>query len=191
MSNQLPFTISLLSENFSSLLSDFRCGNKEIDRYIKEDALNDMRLGKGVTYLVLNEKKDMLIAYYTLASTSIIYSDTKDIAEKNSIDEVKLRGIPAIEIKMFAVSKAYQGYVYYDEVFSGKVLSDMILGSLIGDIYNYSINILGIQMIVLHSTTEGYGFYKRHGFEELKNYIPLYSEYTENCIPMYLRLFDK
>ncbi len=190
MLKKLPYTISLLSEDYLNILTDFRCGNDEIDRYIREDALNDMNSGKGVTYLVLNDKKDKLIAYYTLAATSIIYSETKDIKEKNSIDELKIRGFPAIEIKMFAVSKVYQDYVYHSEEFGDKILSDMILGSLIGDIYNYSLNILGIQMIVLYSTKEGFKFYKRNGFETLEKYIPLYSEYTEDCIPMYLRLFD-
>ncbi|HPD00572.1 MAG TPA: hypothetical protein PLA01_04390 [Acetivibrio sp.] len=190
MSNQLPFTISLLSSEYLSLLSNFRCGNEEIDRYIKEDALNDKESGKGVTYLVLNNEKNKLIAYYTLAATSVIYSETKDITAKRNIEEVKIRGFPAIEIKMFAVSKSYQNYTYYSKEFGPKILSDMILGAVIGDIYNYATERLGIRMIILYSTEEGFKFYKRNNFEELESYIPLYSEYTKDCIPMYLRLFD-
>lgn len=185
MCSKLPFTISLLNENYLYLLDNFKCGNDEIDRYIKEDAYNNQFIGEGVTFLVLNENEDKLIAYYTLTSTSLIYSTITD----NKDYEPRISGIPAIEIKIFAVNKAYQNIIHHSDKFGDKVLSDIILGSLIADVYKYSCEILGIQIIMLYSTDEGINFYTRNSFEKLDDYIPLYDKYTEDCTPMYLRLF--
>jgi hypothetical protein len=188
MASNFPFKISLLSEQYLNLIEKFSSGHNEIDRYVKEDALTDQFSGKGVTYLVLTEVEDRLVAYYTLAATTLIYSINREY--NNESKQIKIGGFPAIEIKMFAVCKAYQDYVYYSEDFKGEIFSDIILGGVIGDIYRYSCEILGIQMIVLHSTDNAVKFYQRNNFKDLGEYMSLYSDYTKDCTPMYLRLFE-
>lgn len=185
--NNLPYKISLLGENHLGLIEKFSCGHCEIDRYIKEDAFKDQFSGKGVTYLALTEAEDELIAYYTLAATTLIYAVSED---EGKLKKPKISGFPAIEIKMFAVSKSYQDYPYYSEEFKGTYYSDIILGGVIGDIYKYSLTVLGIQMIVLNSTVDAVKFYRRNSFQDLGEYITLYSDYTRDCTPMYLRLFE-
>lgn len=187
MDNKLPFKIALASDKYLHLIEQFSCGHDEIDRYIKEDALLDQYNGRGVTYLILNELEDKLIAYYTLMSTSLIYAIDNSCNTK--IDKLRISGFPAIEIKMFAVSKTYQKCVYLSDDLGNTLYSDLILGSLIGDIYTFSSEVIGIQMIILYSTDEALKLYRRNHFEDLGQYIPLYSEYTKDCTPMYLRLF--
>lgn len=91
---------------------------------------------------------------------------------------------------MFAVNKSYQDCTYHSEEFGDRLYSDIILGMVIGDIYSYSTGVLGAQIILLYSTNEAVKFYIRNGFSDLGKYTALYSEYTEDCTPMYLRLFE-
>lgn len=176
-----------LSGQTVHLLDNFDCGHDEINRYVKEDALNNMTNGNGVTYLVIDSGENKLIAYYTLAATSIL-NYQKDVSGKDDINEVKIYGYSAIEIKMFAVSKVYQDFWTND----GIVLSDIILGELIGDIYTMSYSLLGIKVIFLNAINEDnvINFYERNTFEKLSEYMPLYNEYNEGCVPMYLPLYE-
>lgn len=77
MVGSLPFKISLLSEKYLSLIEKFSCKHYEIDRYVKEDALNAQNSGKGVTYLVMSETEDTIIAYYTISATTLMISKMK------------------------------------------------------------------------------------------------------------------
>ncbi|KLU60311.1 hypothetical protein CEB3_c31620 [Peptococcaceae bacterium CEB3] len=74
----LQKTLFKLSDESAYILANFTCGNPEIERYIKEDAIKDSKNGKGVTYIVTDINKTKLIAYYTLVSTGgwSLYSAT-------------------------------------------------------------------------------------------------------------------
>ena len=63
MSDNLPFEVSLLSDENYSLIENFSCGsNPEMDRCLKEEALVAQNSGKGVTYLVIS-KSDRIRFY--------------------------------------------------------------------------------------------------------------------------------
>ena len=177
------YDVILLNNESVYLLTDFCCGDNEIDRYVKEDALSDSECGKGVTYLVINKSNGRLIAYYTLSSTSILYFDEVNI-------NGNIRGIPSIEIKMFAVSTIYQDLLYHDDEFGDNLISSIVLGSVIGDIYNISMNILGVKMIVLHSVPDAIDFYSRNFFKPMGEYKSLQDDYSKGCTPMYMPLFE-
>lgn len=178
MSN-LPFVVDILEDKHTSLLNAFNSSNSEIDRYLCEEAFENQRNGKGVTYLILNTNKTSVIAYYTISSSVIL----------TSVGNNKISGISAIEILKFAVSVKYQDYLYNTQY--GKILfSDLIFGHLLGDIYSMAINTLGIQMIILHSLPKAVTFYERNGMDKLNHYYQaLYDDYNKDCIPMYLPLF--
>ena len=184
--SDFPFESQLLNEDNVHLLENFSCGRFEIDRYIKEDAFRDNQVGNGVTYLILDRRNGKLVAYYTITSTSLLYFDNEDISNKQTIEELVIRGISSVELKMFAMSKVYQDVSYDDKY----LVSDIVLGAVIGDIYHIATSILGAKKIILNSTPEAVKFYKRNNFLLLDEYIALYDEYTEDCIPMYITLFE-
>lgn len=188
--SDFPFETKILDDKNLDLLENFTCGHDELDRYVKEDAFKDNSIGKGVTYLVVDKRNAKLVAYYTLSSTSLLFFDDKDISNKKSIDEVVIRGIPSIEIKMFAVRKSFQDVFYKDEENQQILVSDVILGAVIGDIYNIVTSTLGARMIVLNSVPDAVKFYERNCFLPLGEYISLYDEYSKDCVPMYMMLFD-
>lgn len=181
-------TVTLSDEN-SHWLHNFKCGHSELERYVTESALEDNCVGKGVTYLVIDLKEKKLVAYYTLATTVLLYIEEHNILNKDNLDEIRVGGIPSIEIRMFAVSTTYQDYICSNAEGKSIVLSDFILGSLIGELYNVALGTVGFETILLHSTPEAVPFYERNSFVHLDKYRSLYDEYLEGCKPMYLELF--
>lgn len=192
--SSFDFDTVLLSEENAHLLVGFKCGKYGIDKYIQENALSESTSGKGVTYLVIDNEAEIesnkLIAYYTLRATSLLYIKEPDISDKNNIDEVIISGIPSIEIKMFAVSLSFQDVPCLDEFGEEIYVSDHILRSVINRIYEMSVDTLGAEMITLYSVPDANKFYDRNYFQPLYEYRSLDDEYTKDCLPMYMRLFN-
>lgn len=94
-----------------------------------------------------------------------------------------------MEIKKFAVSTNYQDTWIRNEGQGDQLISDVILWSIIGDIYEMAKNVLGIEMIMLYSVPKAIAFYERNLFSPLGEYKAFSSDYTEGCMPMYLKLF--
>lgn len=175
----------LLDATTEHFLDSFCCGDNLFDRYVKESALKESEEGKGVTYLVIDSTREVIVAYYTLSATSLLY-----VLDNGSDDENNnIQGIPSIEIKMFAVNINYQDTLCSSGKLGDQLISDIILGSIIGDIYNITRNIVGAQMIMLYSIPKAINFYKRNNFLPLDEYKAFYSNFTEGCVPMYLKLF--
>ena len=168
-------TIVLLSNDNKSYLNGFYCGVDSLDRYVKENALNDSENGNGVTYLVKDADLNTLVAYYTLSASSI----------PNYKQEV----LSAISIDMFAVSNEYQDTLFRKD---GKdiLISDFILGGLIGEIYAMSNKVLGIKYITLHALLDAVPFYERNCFIEVTEDILPNDSFTKGCKPMVFDLFS-
>jgi len=90
------FDTILLKDADISLFENFKCKHEEIERYIKEDALNDNSAGKGVTSLIVDKKSGRLVAYYTLVSSALLYFKDEEVLNKTDIDDVKISGISSI-----------------------------------------------------------------------------------------------
>lgn len=200
--NQLPLIVSRLKTEYLGLLEDFHCGYPNIEIFLKEKAFDYQRSGKGVTYLVLNEQEDEILAYYTLASAALLSYENQDIKDIKNINDLKIEEISAIEIKMFAVKITHQDYAYDPETNTGrklrstqlreneKLFSNLLLGKIIGDIYTLSLEQLGIEVITLHSVPEATDFYGREYFEKAEEYLSIQDEYIEGCTHMYMNLYD-
>lgn len=182
-------TVNLTNDNYN-LVGTFNCGNSELDRFLQEDALKNNDNGSGVTYLVINKDFGSIIAYYTLGNSSLLYFDNNNISKIQKADELKIRGLSALELKMFAVSNKYQDTLYHNDDGSEHLVSDIILGAVIGTAYEYSMKITGFKVLFLNSVPEAIHFYNRNSFVEIDKYISLYTEYCEGCKPMFLPLFD-
>lgn len=72
----------LLDATTKHFLDTFCCGDDVFDQYVKESALKDNEEGKGVTYLVIDSTRGVIVAYYTLSSTSLLY-----MVDNGSIDD--------------------------------------------------------------------------------------------------------
>ena len=172
------------------LLHKFNAGNgyENFNDFISEEAYNYAEKGDGVTYVVFNNIYDEdgnlsdidVVAYYTLSATSIPYEDRIRYDEEEEKKygkryDIQICGIPAVEIKMFAVDVKYQDlfYVYEDEELP---VSAWIIKKIIDSTENLLQHTLGFKALFLHSVPNAESFYEENGFHPVEiNMQPLHS----------------
>lgn len=177
--------IVLYSQKYQCLIDEFDAGleNFAFNEFIQKEVCEYMESGDGVTYLVFNTLETggkELVSYFTLCSGAIPYIERWKIPEEeqedNGIEYEEIHcGIPAVELKMFAVSKKYQNifYQYEDEK---KPISAWILYEIINIVYSIKSTILGAKALYLRSVPDAEKFYSLNGFDYiLKPMNPFYS----------------
>ena len=50
----VDFDIYTLNDTHLDLIDKFKCGNEEIDKYLKYKALGDMEVGNSLTKIIIN-----------------------------------------------------------------------------------------------------------------------------------------
>ena len=94
--------LSLVQLTADHDLSDFGCGNGELDRWLSEHALASQRADLARTYLVLNG--DSVVAFVSLTTGSI----RADVAPKRHTRGMPRYPIPTILIARLAVDRRHQ-----------------------------------------------------------------------------------
>ncbi|MFR2774895.1 MAG: hypothetical protein ACLTBR_03600 [Anaerostipes sp.] len=152
--------VTELEERHRDLFCTFRAGrhNENFTSFLQDEALDWMKSGDGVTYLVIDRAEDVVAAYFTLAASLIPFIDR--IKEDDGSYNEQTWGIPSIEIKMFAVNERYQNTIYQGELISASILA-MIRHIIVNEI---SPSIVGAKAIFLHSTEEAENFYLKNDF---------------------------
>ena len=188
--------IVLCSEEYKSAIDIFDAGldNFSFNEFIKKEADEYKNIGDGVTYLVFNKQNnesDEIVAYFTLCSGAIPYVERwkvpKEEQEELGLEYEEIHcGIPAIELKMFAVSQKYQD-VFYQHEDEQMPVSAWILMSIIDMVYEMKSSIVGIKALYLRSVPNAEIFYKKNGFDYvLKPMNPFYcidDDYKAMYIP--------
>lgn len=171
---QIPVRIEVLSPKNQRLTRDFFCGNPAIDDYFRLEAADD---ATAVTYLVIDENDEKLLAALTISCSAIFLSKKHQFSTLMS----------AIEVVYFAVDVEYQGLRYRPG--DQRSLSHYLFSYLIEMMRDISREHVGAAKIVLYSVPEAWHFYKRLGF------IPftggMYGDrgtFVRDCVPMYFDL---
>ena len=191
-----------LQDFLNTKIKEFNAGNgyKNFNDFLLEDAVETQKNGDGVSYIVWNvqydkndiEMKRDIVAYYTIATTSIPYEDRIRLEpEEAEIEgkeyDIHICGIPAIEIKRFAVDEKYQD-IFYEYEGEDMPISAWIIRDIIGHAEELLNTVIGFKAIFLHSVPEAEVFYKRNGFHTVKeNMKPLHSM-DSDFTAMYLTL---
>ena len=171
---EIPVRIEVLTEANRRMTRCFFCGNPAIDDYFLQHALDD---ATAVTYLIIDENNEKLLAALTIACSAIFLSKKQQFSTLMS----------AIEVVYFAVDVDYQGMRYRpgDE----RSLSHYLFSYLIEMMRSISRSHVGAAKIVLYSVPEAWTFYRRLGF------IPFHSAmygdrgtFVKDCVPMYFDL---
>ena len=171
---QIPVRIEVLSPKNQRLTRYFFCGNPAIDDYFRLEAADD---ATAVTYLVIDENDEKLLAALTISCSAIFLSKKHQFSTLMS----------AIEVVYFAVDVEYQGLRYRPG--DQRSLSHYLFSYLIEMMRDISREHVGAAKIVLYSVPEAWHFYKRLGF------IPftggMYGDrgtFVRDCVPMYFDL---
>ena len=188
----MDFKIEQLSNDHANMVSDFSCveskeelakfnsatrrriirHSREMDCFLKNEALEEQEKGLNTTHLFIDKNKNKLIGYLSLCADSV----RLDFTEKDELGFSYLT-IPAIKIARLAVSNKYkhQGF--------GKLLIDYsanISAELLGKI--------GTAFITLDCYEHRVSYYEKYGF--VKNTIqPIELEY-DSPISMRVLIYD-
>lgn len=143
-------------------LSDFDCGDEDLNNFLKNDALKQQNSKLNVTKLVMCEEK--VIGYVSLLTDTIIFRNIRDenvsseIKEKLQIQR-KNRTLPAVKIGRLAIDKKY----------SGKNLGTHIIRNIILNLKNISKKEVGFRFIVVEGYAKAIYFYViKNGFVNLE-----------------------
>lgn len=90
----VPFDSAVSREHFQS-------GSKPLDRYIREQALQDIRRRVSACFIALNSQQQ-LVAYYTLASASVLLDQLPSTIQKKL---PRYAAVPAVRMGRLAVDR--------------------------------------------------------------------------------------
>ena len=145
-------------------VSGFESGYAVFDRHLHEHDDVD------VIHYVLDAETDELVAYFSLLASALPY-----------VVDGTMGGIPAVELKMFAIAKKYQG--------AG--LAASIFDEVLDAIGIMTLEYIGAEYILLYSVPVEHvmGLYIKKGFRKAAGTFTTFeSDFTQGCIPMYKEL---
>ena len=143
-------------------LSDFDCGDEELNNFLKDDALEQQNANLNVTKLAICDNN--IVGYVSILSDSLIIKNIRDenvsseIKEKLHITNNK-RTLPAVKIGRIAI----------DKKFSGKRLGSHILRNILLNLKNISDDEIGFRFIIVEGYAKAFKFYAvKNQFVNLK-----------------------
>lgn len=150
-----------LSENHD--LSDFDCGDKDLNDFLKNDALAQQNARLNVTKLIMCDGN--IIGFTSLLTDGIMIKKIRnekvklEIKEKLNINSNK-KSISAVKIGRLAIDKKY----------ARKGLGSHILNNILKNLKDISEKEVGFRFIIVEGYAKAFNFYvTKNGFEHLKN----------------------
>ncbi len=105
--------ISILKEEHTPLIANFSCDDKELNEYLKKDALAYQNLHLGVTYVLFTKLANKPVSYMTLAMGSLKIPDKHEfiLRGKKLREYTKIfpQQFPALLIGKLATDKNEEG----------------------------------------------------------------------------------
>ncbi len=166
----------------TNALKKFDCGNVDFNEFLEKDALNSAMNGDGVTYVVipLDEYEQgviyTILAFATFSAMALLYEQNHQIM-----------GIPALEIKYFAISKRlHKGEAYIKPYY--KYYSTILFEHILAQIYQLSWKNIGFRTIFLRANKQGEKLYRRKSFTDAEGFLIPYSDDDPlgQCVPLML-----
>jgi GNAT superfamily N-acetyltransferase len=128
-------------------LSQFRCGEPELDDWLKRKSLHNEASGASRTYVICVGRQ--VVGYYALAAGAMAHMDAPGRVKRNMPNP-----IPVIVIGRLAIDLKFQG-----QGIGSALLKDAVLRTL------QAAEIAGIRAILVHAISDGAKrFYEKLGF---------------------------
>jgi ribosomal protein S18 acetylase RimI-like enzyme len=142
-----PFRIEALAPEHDR--AGFTCGSDALDRYLREQASQDMRRRTSACYVAVNVQSGAIAGYYTLAAGSVPLTDLSETLAKK-LPRYPL--VPVARLGRLAVSTAFQG-----QQLGAALLWDAGLRAMQSG--------MGVFALVVDAKDEtAAAFYRHHGF---------------------------
>ena len=128
-------------------LLDFRCGEAELDHWLRHRALQNEETGASRTYVVCAGRR--VVGYYALAAGAVAHSTAPGRVRRNMPNPV-----PVMVIGRLAIDARFQG-----RGIGSALLRDAVLRTV------QAAEIAGIRAILVHAISENAKrFYEKSGF---------------------------
>lgn len=132
--------------------SHFSCGVPALDRYLREQATQDLRRLVSSCFVLIDESTSRIAGYYTLAATSVLAEDLP-VGTLKKLPRYPV--LPAALIGRLAIDQTYRR-----QGLGGLLLADAALRILHGDVKAFAI-------IVDAKDDDAVAFYHVQGFQPL------------------------
>lgn len=158
-----PFAYTIEPLNAQHNRSDFECGVEALNRYLKQQASQDMRRRIAALFVLVDQDSDSIAGYYTLAATAIRLTELPpDISKKLP----KYPLVPATLLGRLAVDQRYQG-----QGVGSFLLMDALRRSLNNEIASMAV-------VVDAKDNQARDFYEHHQFitfpdQSQRLYLPM------------------
>lgn len=143
-------------------LSEFDCGDDDLNDFLKNDDLKQQKSRLNVTKLILYDRK--IIGYVSLLTDTLVLKNIQDekiqLNIKNQLEiKSKNKNISAVKIGRLAL----------DEKYSGEGLWSHILRNILTNLKIISEKEIGFRFIIVEGYAKAFNFYVvKNGFEYLK-----------------------
>ena len=181
---------SYVGSNCNKLLNAFSCKRvPELERFIKEDSLRHI-----TPYIVYDDKAEMIVGYFTLATSCMVLVDKIYDTQKHEIQVDSM--LPCVEIEHFCVNDKYIEYKKNNNedihgvgtfIFNNYIIDALCELRTRVNFQFVTLHALGIEKVI--EAYRGMGFYTFN--EDAENTVPImndvkafYNFYTENCVFM-------
>jgi GNAT superfamily N-acetyltransferase len=144
----------------------FTCGVEALDRYLKQQAGQDMRRRLAAVFILYDAEQDAVVGYYTLSATGIIAAALPDDMTRRL---PRYPTLPVILLGRLAVDQRYRGQGF----------GEVILGDAIRRCQAQS-EVAAMAVVVDAKDGSARAFYERYGFrrlldDEYRLFLPLAS----------------
>ncbi|MCM1466792.1 MAG: hypothetical protein NC086_01490 [Alistipes sp.] len=160
------------TSEYKNLKKNFKCGNAVIDNFLRSD--NALDENQGITYVLLSDKKDVIIGYYNIEVGRV--DQIQDIG--GSMVFKPMGG--SVNINYLAIDSRYQG-IQIAEIEGRKIyLGDYLLRDCEKRILRLRKEV-GIVFVTLYSTEQGYHLYhERNSYEDFEDDMSTFVQ-EEDC----------
>lgn len=159
--------MSQLSEPLSSAhrKSEFSCGNEMLDRYLHQQANQDVKKQLSACFVVIDKETNLIKGYYTLANNSIPLEFIPSRIQKKL--PKSYNSIPTTLLGRLAIDKWFQG----------QGLGKLILVDALKRSYEIAKAIGSFAVVVDPINQDAEAFYFKYGFIKLpdsgKMFLPM------------------
>lgn len=175
--------IEKYTREYENLRVSFKCGNNIIDNFLREG--NALDENQGITYVMLSDKRDVIIGYYNIEVGRI--DQREEVG--NNIFYRPMGG--TVNINYLAIHRDFQGIKVATVDDKNIYLGDILLNDCERRILSLRKQV-GITFITLYSTNEGYHLYKgRNSYEDFEDDMSTFvQESDQKCFKLYKCIDD-
>ena len=175
--------IEKYTREYENLRDSFKCGNNIIDNFLREG--NALDENQGITYVMLSDKRDVIIGYYNIEVGRI--DQREEVG--NNIFYRPMGG--TVNINYLAIHRDFQGIKVATVDDKNIYLGDILLNDCERRILSLRKQV-GITFITLYSTNEGYHLYKgRNSYEDFEDDMSTFvQESDQKCFKLYKCIDD-